>query len=301
MKIHYNPRGLTVITGVLVVCIILNCTSLKSQSFNFCIGYTFGVISPYVLFSIGYLLYGLFRYKQIRFYTKWQVAIVLVLLQLSSMYSSRGDELFNAIKHSNKQITIAKVPFKQFLKSQGISMDLNDPNDFETFQPGNKYSNHYFNVVTDFPDNWEVDRGMSSYSIFRAIQPDSALSIALSAMPIDSENEGEGQFENPLERMDATANGNYRAYVLSQLEQNTSKQIYEFELSEAKIRTQNYLIYSYKYYETVDGVDIPGYSIGYQTVLWNVLYTIGYSCPLTFYDQNLIDDVLDRTNFIKPK
>ena len=290
-----------------MVCIGLNVT-IKDQSILEGIAYTIGVIIPYVVFSFFYLIYALIKHKEIRFFTSWKVSIYIVIFQFFSMYSYLQNEFFSSEDQpqleeveqpaSQSEETI-KVPFKSFLKSKGISMDINIQNQYETFQPGNKYSNHYFNVVTDFPDNWEVDRGMSEYSLLRAYQADSALSLAISAVPTESENEGSNTFNNPLDRMNSMANGDYESFLLDQLKKNTSSDIYDFQLSEEKIRSDNFLVNSYKYDETVDNMAIPFYSISYQTILWNVVYTIGYSGPLAFYDQSVIDEVLDRTNFIK--
>jgi hypothetical protein len=307
MKVKYDKDGLYIVLLVLMICIGINVT-IKDQSILEGIGYTIGVIIPYVVFSIFYLIYALIKHKEVRFFTSWKVSIYIAIFQFLSMYSYLKNEFFSSedqpqveeVEQPRSQPEeTTKVPFKKFLKSKGISMDIKIQNQYETFQPGNKYSNHYFNVVTDFPDNWEVDRGMSEYSLFRAYQADSALSLAISTVPIESENEGSNIFHNPLDRMNSMANGDYRSFLMNQLKKNTSSDIYDFQLSEEKIRSDNFLVHSYKYDETVDNMVIPFYSISYQTILWNVVYTIGYSGPLAFYDQRLMDEVLDRTNFIK--
>ena len=290
-----------------MICIGLN-VFIQDQSLLLGVAYTIGVISPYVVFSLFYLIYALIKHKEIRFLTSWKVSIYIAVFQFFSMYSYLRNDLFSsedqpAIEEVEQPTSPSeesiKVPFKRFLKSKGISMDINIQNQYETFQPGNKYSNHYFNVATDFPDNWEVDRGMSEYSLFRAYQSDSALSLAISAVPTEANNEGGSTFNNPLDRMNSMANGDYKSFLLNQLKRNTTSEIYDFQLSEERIRSDNFLVHSYKYDETVDNMVIPFYSIAYQTILWNVVYTIGYSGPLAFYDQRVMDEVLDRTNFIK--
>ena len=95
--------------------------------------------------------------------------------------------------------------------------------------------------------------------------------------------------------------GDYKGYMLKQLSLTTTEKIYDFEFAEKKIRTTNYLICSYKYDETSEGMEIPFITVTYQTILWGVSYTFSYSVPLQFYDHNIIETVIERTNYINPK
>ena len=193
--------------------------------------------------------------------------------------------------------TILKKTFKNYLKENDISMDIKVGNIYETIQPGNKYSNHYFNVTTDFPDTWEIDRGMSEHAIFRAFNADSALSIHISAVPMDFSSFNDPE-KSLLEKMNSISNGNYKMFLLNEIKKNVPGNISEFEVNEEIIRSNKFIVTSYTYEEQYDNYIIPGYAKSYSTSVGNVLYTIGYTCPKVFFNQRMIDQVLDRTNFL---
>ena len=98
--------------------------------------------------------------------------------------SSNGKKV---LKHNVINIDkseILNTSFKEFLKEKGIDMDINVKNKYETLLPNNLYSNHYYNVTTNFPDYWEHDRGVAENTIFRAFEKDSGLSIILNVIPL---------------------------------------------------------------------------------------------------------------------
>ena len=185
-------------------------------------------------------------------------------------------------------------------------MNIDVPNQYEIIQPGNKYSNNYFNLTTDFPDNWEHDRGVSEYAIFRTFNADSAISLSLIAMPINCEKTFQnGTLNNfqgaPLETFNKAYGGDYRSYLKKQLSLTTTHNIDQLEIREKKIRDINFLITFYTHNETYEGVKIRFISTSYQTILWGVVYTFSYSVPFVFYDTNLFSNVLSATNFINPQ
>lgn len=313
MKIKYDKKGVIVICIVFLLSIILNAIVENNYSF-LVIPYTIGVFLPYFIFLIIYFLYSLIRYKELSFYTDWRVSIFLIFLELLTLWGSQNKNPNNTLKQdlSKSNLTelndseLFKISFKKFLKEKNINMDIDVPNQYETLQPKNKYSNHYFNVTTDFPDNWEHDRGVSDYAIFRTFNADSAVSLALIAIPVNSEkpisDESHKDFQlAPLKTFNNNFGGDYKSYLLKQLSLNTTKKIYDFEFVEKKIRSTNYLIHSYKYNETVEGVEYPFITTNYQTILWGVSYTFGYSVPLQFYNPIVMETVMNRTNFINPK
>ncbi len=309
----YDKKGLFIIGIVFILSTILN-TIVGKMSFIGGIPYTIGVFSPYILFSICYLLYYLFKHKKIYFYTDWRVSIWLIIFQSFSLWGTHVDNLNISSKKDYSDTNLAelnkskifKKSFKVFLKEKNIDMDINVPNKYETLQPKNNYSNHYFNVVTDFPDNWEHDRGASDFALFRTVNADSAISIALIAVPISTKEPFSDEFHKdfqiaPLKTVNEINGGDYKGYILKQLSLNSTAKIYDFKISEEKIRNTNYLISSYKYNETNKGIEIPFITVQYQTAWWGVSYTFSYSVPFKFYSNDLIETVIKRTNYINPK
>jgi len=197
-----------------------------------------------------------------------------------------------------------KMSFKEFLKKGKVDMEITIPNKYETLLPGNLYSNYYFNLTTDFPDNWKIDRGVSDYSIIRASIEDSAMTIALIAVPANLKNSSEESHEDfqraPLNTMNKTF-GDYKNYMAEQLNSVSKIKPYDLSMHEEKIRNTNYLVYSYKYNETVEGNKYAGKTLGYQTVLWGVSYTLEYTAPDIFFNLEIIKSAVSNTNYLNPE
>jgi hypothetical protein len=235
-------------------------------------------------------------------------AVILIISTLTNCTSNSTTEKDLSkidIKDVNKA-ELFKISFKEFLKKENISLDVEKPNKYETLQPGNSYTNEYFKITTDFPDWKKIDRGASEFSIFRAINTDSAITVALMAMPIKLKDSSSAkpheQFQKfPLKTMNDAFGGDYKKYLMNQMTTLSHVEPYDFIISERKIRSTNYLIYSYKYKETVEGHEIPFIIIGYQTILWGVSYTFQYSSPELFQDAKTIEEVVFRTNYINPE
>lgn len=250
--------------------------------------------------------------KTIKPMKKSFIFILFVLLGISII---RG--IYNpkpSTKPTNKDLSKTNLTdfnleicsFKKFLKENNIDMNIDVPNQYETVQPNNKYSNHYFNLTTDFPDHWEHDRGVSEYSIFRTVNPDSAISLALMATPINCDktlpNDSFKSFqESPLKTFNDAYGGDYKGYLLKQLRLISTEKITQLEIREKKIRNVNFLITYYASTEVYEGIEVEFMSTSYQTVLWGTLYTFTYHVPLIFFDPSLFSTVLAATNFINPQ
>jgi len=318
MNIHYNKKGILIISIIFVLSVLINLSIQDYQGdwkwqLALQVASTVGIFMPYFLILLINFAYNLIKSNKIVIYSDWRISFLLIVLELLVIYDNIEKDNQNnnvaLIKTPNfdmnkfKTLNSVNLSFKQFLKENDIDINISIPNKYETIQPYNKYSNHYFNVTTDFPDNWEYDRGVSEYSIYRTFQPDSALTLALIAVPVNSttSNEIHSEFQSaPLNTMNKLNGGAYKNYLLKELTNNTTKQVYDFEFKEKKIRTTNYLIYSYKYNETYKELEIQVICVGHITILWGVIYTIHYNAPYYFYDSKLIEQVMKRTNFTKP-
>ncbi len=235
------------------------------------------------------------------------IALTGILLSVQdNMDNKQGNKKEPYEISSSNSEKILDQSFKSFLKEKGLSMDIGVPNKYETLQPGNKYSNHHFNISTDFPDNWEFDRGVGDYSVFRCFQEDSAITMALLIVPVQNENAEDRlsshlAFQNsPLDYLNGAHNGDYTSFLKEQFIKNTTSQIYDFQLDAKKVRTSNYVISTYKFDEVVENIRVPFICCTYQTIMWGTNFSIMYNVPEIFYNQKLIDDVVFKTNYIKP-
>ncbi len=195
----------------------------------------------------------------------------------------------------NKEL---KKTWKQFLKDNNIDLTVSNANSFETLQQNNIYSNHYYNIATDFPDSWTVDRGNSEITVLRTINRDSALTISLNVVPNKKEEESKFN-KSPLKFINESVKGkNYEVY-LKEFMKDSNMDIYDVSLSEQIIRSKNYLKTTFYYNEISDNYKVKFKVCNYQTMVFNLTYTFIYTSPEIFYNQNIIDEVIFRTNYGK--
>lgn len=210
----------------------------------------------------------------------------------------------NTSSDSSKQIK-AKLPFKAFLKSKKMSVEIDAQNEFETFQRENKYANHYFGLATIFPKDWQIDRGASEYTLLRAYDEQKSSTVSLIAVPFeikDSLKAEENQrkyIESPLRLMNSTANGNYEKKLFDEISSSTNTKILKFKIGEEWIATTNYLKYEYEFENKFQGNSYAFKTIGYQVIKWGVTYTFIYTSPVKYFNENFISKSLQNTNYIK--
>jgi hypothetical protein len=193
-----------------------------------------------------------------------------------------------------------RIAFKTFLKNNGLSLDLTSPNRFETLQGKNKYSNHYFNFSTDLPDNWEIDRGNAINTVIRSISPDTGSQISIIVIPFESKKGHDDFQKNPIATLDRSYGGSYFEAMKKITLQNITSEAFDFSITTKRIRSINYTVFSYKYIEVTDNVEVEFTSTQFQTVLWNTIFDFNYTTPSMFYSDLTILDVLQSTNYINP-
>lgn len=225
-------------------------------------------------------------------------AVSLIII-IASCFNSKNAEII--------EINNTKLPFKEFLKSQKLSVDIEMSNEFETIQKGNKYANHYFGVATILPNSWKIDRGVSQFTLIRAFQEQESSSITLIAIPIEVSDglrseELQQQFKkSPLRTMNSISNGNFRDKLFNETSASTNTEILNFKLGEEFISTTNYLKWEYEFVERSDEYSFDFKTVGYQVILWGVNYTISYTAPKIYFNESLIKQSLLNTSFIKKK
>ena len=103
---------------------------------------------------------------------------------------------------------------------------------------------------------------------------------------------------SPLLTLKNSLGTDYKNIFFNQLVSNSQLDAYNFQIDEEMIRSYNYLKYSYNYYEIVDNEKIVFKAKGYNTFLWGCSFTIMYSAPEVFFNSDVIDNAVFKTNYI---
>lgn len=221
--------------------------------------------------------------------------------------------IFLALSMANCQTTndnSAKLKtkgFRDFLIENNLEIDPNKPNNFESLQTGNKYSNHYFNFSTVLPEEFKVDRGNFKFTVIRSYNEYSGVTISVGVTPISPLLTSEqavnihNEFQNnPLDHMNKTTGGDFRNHIYKILKSNSTLEITDLKVGEKKIRSINYVYTDSDYFETYEGEKVEMKKIDFMTILWGNTFSFSYNTPKNLFDENLILKVLNNTNYIKP-
>ena len=193
-----------------------------------------------------------------------------------------------------------KIPFRNLLKNNGLDIDPNLPNHFESIQPLNKYSNHYFNFTTDLPDNWKLERGNALITVIKAIDEESASHVSIGVSPLNTSRSHSAYQKDPLKELNRVSKGGYFNMMKKALVENAIPKPYGFRLSSEKVGSINYSKFVYKLTEVTDVGDVEVTTILYQTELWNTIFTFTYASPTIFFDESIITEVLKNTVYFNP-
>lgn len=185
-------------------------------------------------------------------------------------------------------------------------MDISSPNPLETIQPGNKYSNHHYNLAIDFPDDWQHDRGLSDYTLFRAFQRDSGLTMSLIVIPLHRKYKGKEGLtslkfnDSPMQFMDQVTQGNYRKYLVEQLTTQLGQPPIDLEITETSIGSHKYIVTEYKIKQMADDFKYYMYGKSFTTQQWNHTYEISYFAPEDYYKPELLTPVMMSFRIMNP-
>jgi hypothetical protein len=229
-------------------------------------------------------------------YSIWQYLIVFLLILFSSYRSYRYSEGKKLLSNEPK---ILKTSYKEFLKKENINMDINVTNKYETFQTKNLYTNNYFGVAIDFPNNWDADRGVAEHSLIRVYSADSGITMSINAIPTSDNESNQSDFNIKTLSLGIDG-GDLKAYLIKSITGNTNRKIYNFQLSDKKVGGYNYINYTYNYTDTYDDVEVPMISEVYQTLSFGTTFTISYSTPEFYYNKEKFKNVISNTAFINP-
>ncbi len=237
----------------------------------------------------------------------WIKSPLFLIIPTIILIISFSSGLINKNKYSEKiekEKSVSIEPaFKEFLKNEQISLDINKSNKYEEILEGNVYNNHKYRFTIDLPNNWKLERGKSEFSIFRCVNYDSLFVISLSAIPANQKELENPDYhqkfqEDPVNLMNQLHNGSYYAYLGDELKNSAMVTPHNLVIENRKINNVMFLVSRYKHYLDVDGVEISFISETFQTFLWGQTYTFGFECPELVYDKNLMQNVMNSLIYV---
>jgi hypothetical protein len=211
--------------------------------------------------------------------------------------------LLSSCSGQNKKVEEPElVSFRKFLVQKNIDKNLGVQNEYETLNEEHFYSNHYFNFSTKLPKNYTLDRGNEEYTIIRGLDTLTSSTVHISVTPISKTGTGYLKFQSsPMKYIDEVFGVNFKEIILNTFKTKTTIEVLNFDVSESKVRTTNYVIYTVQYEETYDSIQIPFVNVQYVTYLWGNLFTISYTSPEVLFDPKILSEVLVQTNYIEPQ
>lgn len=191
------------------------------------------------------------------------------------------------------------ISFKKFLVQNKIDKNLGIQNEFETLSEEHFYSNNYYNFSTKFPKSYTIDRGNGEYTIIRGFDTLTSTTVNINVIPITKNGTGHLKFQSsPMEYIDEISKGSFKDVVLNSFKTRTTIEVLDLDISEQKVRTTNYVVYTVQFEETYDSIQIPFVNVQYVTYLWGNLFTISYTTPEILFDPKILSEVVLQTNYV---
>jgi hypothetical protein len=102
-----------------------------------------------------------------------------------------------------------------------------------------------------------------------------------------------------MKYIDEISKGNFKDIILSSFKAKTNIEVLDLDVSEHKVRTTNYIVYTVQYEETYDTLQIPFVNVQYVTYQWGNLFTISYISPEVLFDPKILSELILQTNSVK--
>jgi hypothetical protein len=224
------------------------------------------------------------------------VILSLLICDSSCVKRHNGD----TVESQENKTSKPDLSFQKLLRQKGIPLSEQFNNDFEQLQPGNLYTNHYYNLTIDFPNHWKTDRGPHEYSVIRAFEADSGISITLGVIPEPIKlDENASKKRNTMEYLNPISHGDPARFYRESLEKQSGITIEDLNVKDLKIGHYEFIGPVYRVRQ-----QFPSGTIYYmkiitlQTTLFNNAFSISYSAPEDFFDQGVLESVLNRFQVI---
>jgi hypothetical protein len=226
-------------------------------------------------------------------------SILLLCIAIVSCDNPQVNEKRDIQDFKNSPLDIS---FQKFLRQNGVQISNLFDNDFEQLQPGNLYTNHFYRLTIDFPNHWQIDRGPHEYSVVRAFEADSGISITLAVIPEPIKlEEGSIKNRNTMEHLNSITNGDPENFFRAQLKKQADITPEELSIKDFKIGRYQFIGPTYKIMQQFpSGTTYYMRIITLNTVLFNNAYSISYSAPEDYFNIGVLESVLNRFQVIAP-
>jgi hypothetical protein len=184
--------------------------------------------------------------------------------------------------NSNKEVKEDKM-FNKSFKKQISSGDI-DKNEIEYFDDSTRiYSNFKYGISFKETRGWEIDYGVGQYTIYRAVQRDSAYTFVINVIEVDVNPEEGMSIHKMVEMAGIEA---YKSQLANMMAKNANAEV--FNMSSEKIYLKNFPAMKNVFSQNVkDGNDEMIFTnIVYQLMRENLTITCAFSAPKFLYEEN---------------
>lgn len=201
--------------------------------------------------------------------------------------------LFTYFQEWNIKNKTAKSGFEPSYKELNEEKDLVEHLDSTTLI----YSNFKYGFSMNFPDEWNIDRGVSEHTIIRGVQNDSALSFVINVIELkDMKSEN-------LNIWELWDNKNMDLEYRKILPKLVKSDIYNYNSRKVYVSNTEAIEIKYNYIAKDVDVECEMQSHFYSIYQLPFTYTVGLHAPKIFYEKNPVryDHLIKNFVLMQPK
>jgi len=178
----------------------------------------------------------------------------------------------------NKNPENSNSDFKPSYKESASPGDFSEHLDSTTLI----YSNYRYGVAMDFPNNWEIDRGVSEHTIIRGGRKDSAISFAINVVELDDTSSSEITIWDLWDNEDLDLENIY----LQMMIQAVNSEVHDYQFRKVYVSNREAMEIRFNYVNKDVDAEYNMQAIVYSIIIVPFTYTIGIHIPELFYYLN---------------
>ena len=155
------------------------------------------------------------------------------------------------------------------------------------------YSNFKYGFSMDFPDNWEIDRGVAQHTIIRAGQRDSVLLAFVNVIELKDVKEDISVW-SIWDNKSLKFEESYKA----SMEKTVNEKLINFKYRKVHINNRESIETKFSYIVKEVDIEYEMQCLFYSVYKIPFTYTIGFKIPKFLYDENPIRYNYMINNFI---
>lgn len=164
----------------------------------------------------------------------------------------------------------------------------------------NTYSNFKYGFGIDFPDNWNMRKGMTEHTLIVGEVLDSAITFSVNV--IDPKVSGEAKEYTIWDLWDVKEL-NIENTLLNNIESSINQEINQYEFRKVYVSNWEAIECTYNYLDRSVDYQVEMKSKSYSIMKNGYSYTLGFSVPSTFYIENpdYYNNLVHKFIFMNPK